>query len=89
MRHTAYEGSEKVPPVRAVGHSRDGNGFVVATPLSMTQPFAAGSLVSTVDDLAIWDAAISAGKLLKPDSWNKAFTSYKTADGKLTNYGYG
>ncbi|SHH43985.1 serine hydrolase [Massilia sp. CF038] len=89
MVHTAYEGSEKVPPLRAVGHSKDSDGFVLATPLSMTQPYAAGALVSTVDDLAIWDAAISAGKLLKPDSWARAFTSYKLADGKLTNYGYG
>ncbi|HEY0063467.1 MAG TPA: serine hydrolase [Telluria sp.] len=89
MRHTAYEGSEKLPPVRAVGHTPGEKGFVVAAPLSMTQPFAAGSLVSTVDDMAVWDAAISAGKLLKPESWNKAFTSYKLADGKLTNYGYG
>jgi hypothetical protein len=55
----------------------------------MTQPYAAGSLVSTVDDLALWDAAITAGKLLKPESWKKAHTSYVLADGKPTNYGYG
>ncbi len=89
MRHTAFEGSELVPPVRAVGHTLGENGFNVAPALSMTQPYAAGSLVSTVDDLAIWDAAITAGKLLKPESWKKAHTSYILADGKPTNYGYG
>jgi D-alanyl-D-alanine carboxypeptidase len=52
-------------------------------------PYAAGALVSTVDDLARWDAAIVDGKLLKPASWKQAFTSYKLADGKETNYGYG
>ena len=89
MRHTAYEGSELVAPKRAVGHSTGENGFKVAAPLSMTQPYAAGSLVSTVDDLALWDAAITQGKLLKPESWKRAFTSYKLPDGALTNYGYG
>lgn len=89
MRHTAFEGSEQVPPVWAVGHSKAEQGFKLAPPLSMTQPYAAGSLVSTVDDLALWDAAISAGKLLKPDSWKRAFTSYKLANGDATHYGYG
>jgi D-alanyl-D-alanine carboxypeptidase len=89
MRHTAYEGSEQLPPVRAVGHSSGEQGYTVAAPLSMTQPFAAGALVSTIDDLALWDAAVTHGKLIKPESWKRAFTSYKLANGELTNYGFG
>jgi len=89
MTHTAYEGSERVKPGRAAGHSMGEGGFKAAAPLSMTQPYAAGSLVSTVDDLAKWDAAISAGKLLKRENWNRAMTAYQLADGKPTGYGYG
>ncbi len=89
MLHTAYEGFERGKGPVAAGHSRAEKGYGPTRPLSMSQPYAAGSLVSTVDDLARWDAAIGSGKLLSPASWRKAFTSYRLADGKDTNYGYG
>jgi len=89
MTHTAYEGSERASTLRAVGHEKTAGGYGPSQPLSMSQPYAAGALVSTVDDLATWDAAISAGKLLKPASWQQAFTPYRLADGKSVNYAYG
>ena len=89
MTQSAYEGYERTPTTRALGHTRNEKGFAAASQLSMSQPYAAGSLVSTVDDLARWDAAISQGKLLKAASWKQAFTAYKLADGKSTDYGYG
>ena len=89
MRDTWYEGVGTSRAPMAAGHSRNASGFGAAQALSMSQPYAAGSLVSTVDDLARWDAAISAGKLLKPASWQRAFTSYRLSDGKATDYGYG
>ena len=55
----------------------------------MTQPGAAGALLSTVDDLATWDAAVSAGKLLTPASWQRIFSPYRLANGKFTGYGFG
>ncbi len=89
MTDTAYEGHERGPILRAAGHQKTDAGFVPSTPMDMSQPYAAGALVSTVEDLAKWDAAVSAGKLLKPASWTQAFTAYKLADGKSTDYGYG
>jgi D-alanyl-D-alanine carboxypeptidase len=89
MKDTAYEGHERGKAHPARGHTRDGEGYGASAPLSMTQPYAAGSLVSTVDDLARWDAAISQGKLLKAASWQRAFTPYTLASGKSTGYGYG
>ncbi|NNG25034.1 serine hydrolase [Telluria aromaticivorans] len=89
MAHTAYEGFERSKGPGAAGHSRAEKGYGPSHALSMSQPYAAGSLVSTVDDLARWDAAIGSGKLLTPASWQKAFTSYRLLDGKDTNYGYG
>lgn len=89
MTQSAYEGYERAPTMRAVGHTMTPSGFAPSAPLSMSQPYAAGSLVSNVDDLARWDAAIASGKLLKPASWARAFTPYKLADGKSTDYGYG
>ncbi|MDX2220526.1 MAG: serine hydrolase [Burkholderiales bacterium] len=89
MTHTAFEGFERNGVKRIAGYGRGRAGFEPARPMSMTQPYAAGSLVSTVDDLARWDAAITAGKLLKPASWKRAFTPYVLNNGKPTDYGYG
>ncbi len=89
MTHTAYEGSERALILRAAGHKQTKDGDVASTPLSMSQPYAAGALVSTVDDLARWNAAVAAGKLLKTASWKQAFTAYTLTGGKRTDYGYG
>jgi CubicO group peptidase (beta-lactamase class C family) len=89
MKDTAYEGVERSNAPRAIGYSAQEKGLAPAQPLSMSQPYAAGALVSTVDDLAKWDAAIASGKLLKPASWKMAFTPYQLTPEKSTGYGYG
>ncbi len=90
MMQTGYEGFEAVPAVHATGHTtKIWGGYGVARSLSMSQAYAAGALVSTVDDMAKWDAAVSDGKLLKAGTWGKAFTPYKLPSGKTTMYGYG
>jgi len=86
MKDSAYEGYERSSKKRVEGYA---NNTRVAPPLHMSQPYAAGSLLSSVDDLAKWDAAISAGKLLKPETWKRAFTAYTLSDGSKTVYGYG
>ncbi|HEU4851940.1 MAG TPA: serine hydrolase [Telluria sp.] len=90
MRDTAFEGYEKRKTLRAVGHT-DGilPGYSSSWPLSMSQAYAAGALVSTVDDMARWDAAITSGKLLSAAGWQRAFTPYRLKDGSFTRYGYG
>lgn len=85
MTRTAYEGYERSNAKQAEGYS--GRNRVPA--ISMTRPYAAGALVSCVDDLAVWNAGFSSGKLLKPESWKQIFTSYKLKDGTDANYGYG
>lgn len=89
MENTAYEGQERGKAPRAAGYARQGEIFKPAMVLSMSQPYAAGSLVSNVDDLARWDKAISDGKLLKAASWQQAFTGAVLPDGQPTHYGYG
>ena len=58
MKDTRYDVTEQVIPRRAAGYVKTGERIVNAPYLSMTQPYAAGSLISTVDDLSKWDAAI-------------------------------
>jgi D-alanyl-D-alanine carboxypeptidase len=89
MTNTRYDSTEDLIPRRAAGYGRSGDHFVNALYLSMTQPYAAGALVSTVDDLAKWEAGIAAGRVVKADSLAKIFTPFKLASGASTGYGYG
>ncbi len=89
MTNSYYGSDSKIIKNRAAAYSKNENEFVNAEPLSMTLPYAAGSLQSTVDDLFKWNQAVQNYKLVKKESLDKAFTSYVLADGKKTNYGYG
>lgn len=89
MKRTAYEGHERTAGMRAIGYSKSLLGLSPTRPISMTQPYSAGAIVSTVDDLSLWYDAIAAGKLLSPASWARVHSTYKLADGNPTYYGYG
>lgn len=89
MEHTAYEGYDRAPVLRAAGHTGAAGHYTPSAPLSMTQPYAAGALVSTIDDLARWDQAVWSGKLLKAPSWQQAFRPATLVGGAPTAYGYG
>lgn len=57
--------------------------------LSMTQPYAAGAIESNIDDLARWNELLLAGKVIDKSLLDRAWTEYKTKDGKPVGYGYG
>jgi CubicO group peptidase (beta-lactamase class C family) len=83
MNDTGYDHNGAILPRRAAGYTRT-LVFLANSPyIDMSWPHAAGSLYSTVDDLAKWDQALAAGKLIGPDSYKAMFTP-----GKGT-YGYG
>ena len=89
MHATSHEGHERSPQHKAAGHTRHGGGFGPCDPMSMSQAYAAGALVSTVDDMARWEQAIASGKLISAANWAKAFTPYRLADGSACAYGHG
>jgi CubicO group peptidase (beta-lactamase class C family) len=89
MTNSYYGSDSKVIKNRAAAYSKKEKEFVNAEPLSMTLPYAAGSLQSTVEDLYKWNQAIHSYKLVKKESLDKAFTPYVLSDGKKTDYGYG
>src|SRR5690606_18201031 len=64
-------------------------GYQNAEYLSMTLPYAAGSLMSTVDDMLLWNKAIHHNTLISEQSKQLAFTNYTLNNGKHINYGYG
>jgi CubicO group peptidase (beta-lactamase class C family) len=89
MDQTRVNELSAIIPSRASGYaSADGrlsNGEYV----SPTQPFAAGALVSTVLDMAKWDAALYMDKLLSRSSLDQMWTATKLNDGSTYPYGFG
>lgn len=89
MKHSYYGDYDTIIPGRVSGYEVQGDGFVNTAYLSMTQPYAAGSLLSSVDDLARWDAALYTDKLVPQALLRKAWTPFRLKDGRSTGYGYG
>lgn len=89
MTSSDYGAHARIIPRRARGYHRGEDGYVNAPYLSMTQPYAAGSLLSTVDDLARWDAALREAEILPKEALEHAWTTAHLNDGKATAYGYG
>jgi D-alanyl-D-alanine carboxypeptidase len=89
MTHSRYGHPDELIPRRASGYSKDEKGFHNADYISMTSPYAAGALMSTVDDLALWDRALSGETLLRRASLDRMFTAAKLKSGRAVHYGYG
>ncbi len=89
MTRSSYETHETIVPRRARGYDNGEDGFVNARYVSMTIPYAAGSLLSTVDDMARWDAALSTDKLLPRAARVRLWTPYEPVTAGPLLYGYG
>lgn len=89
MRHSRYGSNEAVVPGRVSGYIPDGEGFQNAAYLSPSWPYAAGALLSNVDDLHAWNRALHSGRIIKPETLKRAHASVMLPDGKDTRYGYG
>lgn len=88
MQSSLYGSNSEIIKKRAYGY-QENEKYVNAEYLSLTQPYAAGSLMSTVGDLYLWNRAIRSNKLVKQESIELAFTNYELNNGEKINYGYG
>jgi CubicO group peptidase (beta-lactamase class C family) len=68
---------------RAKGYYDNGSIMSEALIVDSTGSYAAGAIYSTTGDLYKWSQAMHEKKLLRPESWQKAFTPFKSG------YGYG
>ncbi|MDM8003337.1 MAG: serine hydrolase [Bacteroidota bacterium] len=89
MTSTCYGSDTEIIKNRAYGYQQGAEGIVNSNYCSMTQPYSAGSIMSTVGDLFKWHQALYAGKVVKKETLEMALTEYKLKDGKGTGYGYG
>ena len=85
MRHTGYGHDPRFAARQVRGYSyRDGR-VVAPQPISITQPHAAGALVSNVDDLLKWTRALHEGRVLKTAAYRRMITP----EGRAADAGYG
>ena len=89
MTRTRVNDLRAVVPGRAQGYEWDGKGLRNGEYVSPTQPFSAGALLSTVVDLAKWDAALSNASLLDEPTLRGMWTRTRLGKGGEADYGLG
>jgi CubicO group peptidase (beta-lactamase class C family) len=89
MKNSYYGSMTRLIPNRARGYSKTETGYRNADYLSLTLPYAAGSIMSTTADLLKWQNAISANTLIKKSSLEKATNGSTLDSGEEITYGYG
>lgn len=83
LKDTGYDRFKTVLQHRASGYERYGNAISHAPFLDMSQPYSAGALYSTVEDLNRWDQALRQRKLISEENYEAMFTPEKD------HYAYG
>ena len=83
LKDTGYDWTSTIIPKRAAGYAGAGAQLKNAEPLDMQQPYSAGSLYSTVEDLLKWDQALYTTRLLPEPAKKIMWTPF------LNNYAYG
>ncbi len=99
LTKTSYGEPTRVTPGRVEGYQFIDGEYRVADFISMTAPYAAGSLLSNVDDLARWKDALklafeggqsaSGNGLLSKASLERMWTESRLNDDSEVNYGFG
>lgn len=98
MKNSFYISKTRITPNLASGYDNpkdfidkdfNENETVKGEIISLPKFDGGGSILSTVDDLFLWNRAIRNNKLISEESKTKAFTNYKLTNGQHTNYGYG
>lgn len=89
LADTRFSRNDAPTPRHARGYEQERPGkWSPMKPMSMTHPYAAGALESTVDDLAKWTQALVDGKALDAKLLERAWTPYKPTEAP-SDYGYG
>jgi CubicO group peptidase (beta-lactamase class C family) len=89
LSSTVYCGTAPLVKRRAHGYERGPTGLRNADFISMDLPFAAGSLCSTVGDLATWTRLLHGAKLVTASSFSTMTTPVGLTSGRAMTYGFG
>lgn len=88
MNNSRYASDREIVKHRAYGYHNRGT-FTNKMQVSLSIPYASGSLMSSVDDMLKWQEAINTNSLITEVSKKKVYTNYTLNNGEHINYGYG
>ncbi len=88
MTSSSYATHTSIVKNKVSGYHKRNN-YIKNMHISYSLPYAAGSLLSNVDDMLKWQEAIKNNLLISKKTTAKAFTNYTLNNGKYINYGYG
>jgi CubicO group peptidase (beta-lactamase class C family) len=89
MNATRSTDPRPIVPNRASGYEWKNNHFENRPVLLPAIAFSAGSILSTVEDMAKWDAVLYTEKFLKKSSLDQIWTAAVTKDGEEPPFDYG
>ena len=89
LTRTYFDSAGIIIPNRVNGYQKDDTVYKNADYWSPTIEYAAGGLISNVDNLYKWHKGLYTYQILKKESLQRAFASYQMKDGTPTGYGYG
>ena len=89
MNATRSTDTRSIVPNRAAGYEWTNNKFENRPVLLPFIAFSAGSILSTIEDMAKWDAALGGEKLLKKSALDWMWAAAKTNDGASASFNYG
>jgi CubicO group peptidase (beta-lactamase class C family) len=89
MQKTRLNDMRAIVPNRVVGYSWNGSTLLNGEYVSPSQPYSAGAMLSTVLDMAKWDAALYGEKLLKRKTLQEMWTSTPLPTKQPFGYGFG
>jgi len=89
MTQTRLDDTSAEMPKRAIGYnSMSGISMPIAPP-DASVSFSAGGLISSIADMAKWEAALFDGTVVKKELLQQMWTPMKLNDGMSTEYGFG
>ena len=88
MNHTVFSAKSFNSPFRTVGYLNN-NGEVIKAPLTTASINSDGTLMSNIEDMVKWDAALREKKLLKPKSFDLYMKATSLNTGRWRPYAMG
>lgn len=86
---THYLDNAPIIPNRAEGYALEDDELVNDEPLSMRVPYSGGSLGSSTRDLLAWQRALTSGRVVSPESFERMTTPATLRSGDKSHYGLG
>ncbi len=89
MKDSGFDHQSVILKNRASGYEKRGDSYINAPYLDMSIPYSAGSLYSTVEDLYLWDRALTSNKLLSEKNKKLMFAPHIKSGSGTYGYGWG